>query len=271
MASLISNIRKAGLALDSQDIAGYRRFNGEFVRRILDRDTIVIGADSVRRDLDGLTGKECITELVSKRLRVTPGRREYWFDFSFPNGQKCGVLCERHPVDAGCEVDLAFFSGGFVRDVMTAIFIGCCTLIVSPEGAISEVPTIHTTSLLQDIDGDKGRVGVYRLLWVVLHTLARLNCSNVSIRPTASTKGGCRPGPTCPIPMSTFNEIVVDNSPKYLSGGRGIFQKDWAEVRFHTVRGHYRRKPNSGEMVWVQEYGRGNKDLGQVVPTYLVQ
>jgi hypothetical protein len=109
----------------------------------------------------------------------------------------------------------------------------------------------------------------------LLHTFARLNCHNVQLVP-AGGQAKIKPG-NQHAPFSVWHEIVVTQTPVARSGGAGETDEKH-EVRFHKVRGHYadytKGKGLFGKWkvrIWVEEHAAGKEELGTVVSTYKVE
>lgn len=113
-------------------------------------------------------------------------------------------------------------------------------------------------------------------LWL-LHTMARLNCHNVELRP-AQGHGKVKPG-KAHAPFSVWHEIVV--KPSLLVRRAQAENPADAEkhaVRLHKVRGHYADYRRGAGLfgkykvlIWVEEHEVGDAELGTVVSSYRVQ
>lgn len=123
---------------------------------------------------------------------------------------------------------------------------------------------------------DEVESGQQILTFIAAHTLARMNCRNVVLRPMATPKVPRRRQRDL-VPATVWHDIHIDNVPQIRSASRGIPSREESRMRRFWVRGHfadYRKgaglfgNPELRCVFWIPEHQRGNPELGDVIPEY---
>ncbi len=129
-----------------------------------------------------------------------------------------------------------------------------------------------------DIQKKKQDFGMNVWLSLPLHTFARLNCHNVKLVPMESQSVGSKKPRRQHVPCSIWHEIVVEDPQVRCQQDAATPSGDKQEIRFHRVRGHYADYTKGAGLfgkykvrIWVEEHGRGNREMGEVVGSYTVQ
>jgi hypothetical protein len=119
-----------------------------------------------------------------------------------------------------------------------------------------------------------------QLAWTIL-TMARLNCHNVELRPTAGSASRKHKKRQPQAPFSIWHEIVVKEGP-VIRAVREAQRENPAEaekhaVRLHKVRGHFADyRQGAGRfgkykvLVWVEKHKSGQAEQGTVVASLRV-
>ena len=137
------------------------------------------------------------------------------------------------------------------------------------------------THSLPEADNNEG----HRLLLVVgvltvLLSLARMNCRNVTLRPTSSAQKGKRGRkPPSKQPATVWHEIVINSVPKSRStSNTRTWGSDDSIIRLHRVRGHFedytQGKGLFGKVkgvFWMPDHERGSKSAGEVISSYRLE
>lgn len=117
-------------------------------------------------------------------------------------------------------------------------------------------------------------VGLFKF-WVLYacHVLAKFNCRNVELRKVLQAKFRGR-AQVAPTPATVWHEIVLtfDAAKRYTGSGG---ERDESKMRQFRVRGHYRHAPDHPlpwfrGPFWIPDTVRGNPELGQVIPEYVI-
>jgi hypothetical protein len=104
----------------------------------------------------------------------------------------------------------------------------------------------------------------------ILNAFEIMSCANTELRPCGKFLRNTPRAPINLIPACVWHEIHVGHPTKRISCGQDAFHHDQSEFRRrHWVRGHPRRLA-SGVKVWIHAHQRGNAELGEIIPSYIV-
>lgn len=137
-----------------------------------------------------------------------------------------------------------------------------------------------THSLPEAGDNEGHRLLLMVGVLTVLLSLARMNCRNVTLRPTSSVqkeKRGTKPASK--LPTTVWHEIVINSVPKSRgTSNRRTWGSDDSIIRLHRVRGHFedysRGKGLFGRIkgvFWMPDHEQGSKSAGEVISSYRLE
>jgi hypothetical protein len=241
--------------------------------QILDPRTVKVNVTGVMRDI--VETHETSTDVFVDFQRIPPAVPPFpmmWLEGRYENSQSSyGYLLDRRTVseisvsvclehEAQCGLNLFWFA-----------------LHLDADGRLDGI-----THSLPEADHNEG----HRLLLVVsvlsvLLSLARMNCRNVSLRPTTSSKqqGKRESASTSKPPTTVWHEIVINSLPKSKgTSNRRAWGSDESIIRLHRVRGHFedytRGKGLFGRIkgvFWMPDHEQGSKAAGEVISSYRLE
>lgn len=208
----------------------------------------------------------------------TPPFRNMWLEGVIEGTRCCsGIFRMRDDEDPEAGFRVFLFSGIWAANhgLMMPWHVLECS--VSTSGKVRDV--FQHVAFREGNDSDKSaRILADRsaaFLFTSMHALARMNCANVSVRPTSENKPK-QSTKKQPYKGIVWHDIVIDSVPTTPKGGH----RDCVEVRSHWVRGHYadytRGKglfgnPKLRAVFWIPEHERGNEEVGKVISSYTVK
>jgi hypothetical protein len=217
---------------------------------------------------------ETSTEAFAEFRRIPPAVPPFptmWLEGRYENSHlSYGYLVDRRAVS---EVHVAVC---LEYEGQCALNLFWIALHLDTDGRLDGI-----THSLPEPDHNEG----HRLLLVVsvlsvLLSLARMNCRNVSLRPTSSAQKGKRGrAPTSKPPTTVWHEIVINSLPKSRgTSNRRTWGSDDSIIRLHRVRGHFedytQGKGLFGKVTgvfWMPDHERGSKSAGEVISSYRLE
>lgn len=289
----IRQLVKKGRVVDPRSIQAYiehpngaRRFTVDgVIRDAMDRTRILVNIQSVINDLYAMpavagewTLQALIDEVASPKAPPTPPYRKMWIE-----GKVDGQTQRATPMAMSVErFDLGgrFAVGAVVWGITSSCSASCLGVVgytVEEDGRVDPSSVVFDQMMHRPKYSQYEEVGL--LAWncaLLAHTMARLNCRNITLRPMNEPK--CAPHHQRDlVPATVWHEIKITDTPRIQTTGRGIFGRDESKERRHWVRGHYADyrngaglfgNPNLRCVFWIPEHQRGNPALGDVIPEY---
>ena len=240
---------------------------------------ILVNAQSVYADV-AVEGRVAdLYEIASECPRIIPPFPSMWFEFIGWNDLRHAVFCQRLTEENGESMDFFLAS---VRETQggMSIFGEVTTIGRIPRGGSGADATWTASDEVGEAIMQQKEWALTGLwsLFTALHSISRMNCCNVELRPI-------KMGKSTPqhqfkvIPATVWHEIKITSVPKIHSTGSSVFRRDESKMRAFWVRGHYADyskgaglfgNPNLRGVFWIPEHRRGNEQLGQIIPEYKI-
>ena len=241
--------------------------------QILDPRTVKVNVTGVMSDI--VETHDTSTDEFVDFGRIPPAIPPFptmWLEGRYENSQSSyGYLLDRRTVS---EVHVAVcLEGGGQCGLNLFRFL----LHLDADGRLDGI----THSFPEADDNEGHRLLLTFGVLTVLLSLARMNCRNVSLRPTTSSNqqgkresaSGSKP------PTTVWHEIVINSLPKSRgTSNRRTCGSAESIIRLHRVRGHFedytRGKGLFGRtkaVFWMPDHEQGSKSAGDVISSYRLE
>lgn len=276
MASLYSKMKARDFRKPEKPSAYYESVLATALERSRPPNCILINIQSVADDVMGVLDGDVYCELNNKDfagMRLTPPYESMWMEFTAEYKTAIQTIRITIPDDGGHLLTLLHWvehngqlSGPLIE----------CSLLLDRLGNQQGLLRPTEPMLLNGFGIEESFVASIP----AIHALARMNCRNVHVQPVAGG-GKVRRHPKNLAPSSIWHEIKVTAAPKVrtTSKASSCLPLEDSQQRAFPIRGHYADyrngpglfgNPDLKCVFWIPEHWQGNKEFGQVVPSYTI-